>query len=74
MNNPSSLKNIGITSASVLVKQVEGDENNPYTNDMFLNSGNQTGQSFTFTDKYVGTFDGKGALDASDLWTAGWTK
>lgn len=74
MNNPASLKNIGITSASVLVKQVEGDENNPYTNDMFLSSGNQTGQSFTFTNKYVGTFDGKGALDASDLWTAGWTK
>ena len=66
MNNPASLKNIGITSASVLVK--------PYTNDMFLSSGNQTGQSFTFTNKYVGTFDGKGALDASDLWTAGWTK
>lgn len=73
VNNPNSLKNIGITSPSVLVKQVEGDATNPYTNELFVNNGNTTGETFTFTNKYVGMFNGKGALDASNLWTAGWT-
>lgn len=74
MNNPTSLKNIGITSNEVKIQQVEGDANNPYTTSMFLNGGNLTGQSFTFTNKYVGMFDGKGAISADNLWTSGWTK
>lgn len=47
-----------------------------YDNSVFASAqGNKSGyKGFDFTGKYIGKFEGCGAVSADDNWTAGWTK
>lgn len=49
-------------------------ENNIYTNDMFEAAGNLTNQTFSFANNYVGMTDGRGAVEATNMWMSGWTR
>lgn len=51
----------------------EETSNQGYLSADFVNDGNLVDQTFSFTGRYVGTVDGRGAVSADNDWTAGWT-
>lgn len=69
----SILRNIYISS--VFKETVEEGGSSVYGSAQFLADGtNSENASISFSDRFVGTIDGNGAVSASDNWTAGWTK
>ena len=48
-------------------------ENGKYTSDKFLAGGNLENQNIVLTDRFVGMTDGRGAVEASNMWMSGWT-
>ena len=66
-NGVSKLKNIAISGE---IASKEGI----YTTSDFVAAGNLTNQTFSFTDKFVGMTNGRGAIEASNYWMSGWTK
>lgn len=70
----TALKDGEATLTNVAISGTLSSKEGIYTNDMFVAAGNLTNQTFNFTDGFVGTTDGRGAVDAANNWTAGWTK
>ena len=66
-NGVSKLSNIAISGE---LNSKEGI----YTNDDFVAAGNKVDQHIALTDRFVGMTEGRGAVEASNLWMAGWTK
>ena len=66
-NGTSKIQNVAISGELV-------SENAIYTNDLFTASGNLANQTFNFTDGFVGMTDGRGAVEASNMWMSGWTR
>ena len=61
--------------SSVFNEIVESGQSSKYGSAQFLADGtNKENASLSFTDRFVGTVDGNGAVSASDNWTAGWTR
>lgn len=59
---------------NVAISDELDSENNIYTNDMFVAAGNLTNQTFSFANNYVGMTDGRGAVEATNMWMSGWTR
>lgn len=69
----SVLKNVLLETK--FVEEVPEGETSIYSSDMFLADGtNKAGRTFTFTNRFVGTVDGIGAVAPADDWTKGWTR
>ena len=66
-NGTSKLTNVAISGEL-------SSENGTYTNAAFVAAGNLANQTFSFTDGYVGMTDGRGAVEASNMWMSGWTR
>ena len=66
-NGTSAFDNIAIAGAFV------NKEGTGYDSDDFVTDGNLVNQTLNFTDRFVGTVDGKGAVSADSDWTKGWT-
>ena len=70
----TALKNGEATLNNVAISGTLSSKEGIYSNDMFVAAGNLTNQTFNFTDRFVGTTDGRGAVETANNWTAGWTK
>lgn len=68
----SKLSNIYLST--VLNEKIEEGGSSLFSADDFVAAGNKQNVEMTFTDRYVGTIDGNGAVEAGNDWTAGWTK
>ncbi|MGN1234008.1 MAG: hypothetical protein ACI4UJ_11275 [Candidatus Cryptobacteroides sp.] len=72
-NGKSILRNIYLSSE--FKEKVEEGQSSIYGSAQFLADGtNKENASFSFSERFVGTVDGNGAVSASDNWTAGWTR
>ena len=69
INGDSSFSNVALSSSFVN----EETSNQGYLSADFVDDGNLVDQTFSFTGRYVGTVDGRGAVSADNDWTAGWT-
>ena len=68
----SKLSNIYLST--VFNEKIEEGGSSIFSADDFVAAGNRQNVEMTFTDRYVGTIDGNGAVEAGNDWTAGWTK
>ena len=82
VNGTSKLNYVSIAAADINPK----DQEVYFTADFLESEGNEVGADFSFTNGFVGTLEGgngpsdsffvsapyKGAVSASDDWTAGW--
>ena len=60
---------------SVFSEKVDEGAESVYASAQFLADGtNKENYTISLTDRYVGTIDGNGAVDAASDWTKGWTK
>ena len=72
-NGTSLLANIYISGE--FSEKVDEGKSSVYGSAQFLaNDTNKAGVQMSFTDRFVGTIDGNGAVSASDNWTASWVK
>ena len=72
-NGTSVLKNIYLDS--VFAEKLDEGQSSIYASAQFLADGtNKEKASITLKDRYIGTIDGNGAVDAANDWTKGWTK
>ena len=69
----SVLHNVSLETT--FYEKVDDGQNSIYSSKEFLADGtNKENAVFTFTDRFIGMTDGRGAVDASDDWTSGWTR
>lgn len=69
----SVLKHIYLDT--VFSEKVDEGQKSIYASAQFLADGtNKEKASITLKDRYIGTIDGNGAVDAANDWTKGWTK
>ena len=60
---------------TVFSEKVDEGAESVYASAQFLADGtNKENYTISLTDRYVGTIDGNGAVDAASDWTKGWTK
>ena len=68
----SKLSNVYLST--VFNEKIEEGGSSIFSANDFVAAGNRQNVEMTFTDRYVGTIDGNGAVEAGNDWTAGWTK
>lgn len=67
-NGVSTITNVALSG--VFTNEYEGGK---YTNEKFLSNGNLENQNIILTDRFVGMTDGRGAVEATNMWMSGWT-